>query len=65
MGKKSLDSGLKKLYPPRFIFDSLTRRGCNGIPLNPVVEKVAEGWKEQKMLYFSRKNLIYIQIRYK
>jgi hypothetical protein len=43
MGKKSLDSGLKKLYPPRFIFEILTRLGCNGFPLNPVLEKVAEG----------------------
>jgi len=43
MAKKSLDRVAGKLYPPRFIFEGLTPRGCNGFPLNPVIERVVEG----------------------
>jgi hypothetical protein len=41
--KKTLDRGIKKVYAPRFIFESLTRWGCNGLLLNPVLERVVEG----------------------
>jgi hypothetical protein len=43
MAKKPLDRGARKLYPPRFIIEGLTLPGCNGFPLNPVLERMVEG----------------------
>jgi hypothetical protein len=41
------------VYAPRFIFEGLTRLGCNDLPLDPVLEEVVEGQKKAKIkLYF-------------
>jgi hypothetical protein len=57
---KPLDSEGKKVYAPRFIIESFTRRGCNGLPLNPVLVRVVEGRKKlKKALLLQRNAYIY------